>query len=598
MRTISRAIFLLSLLITGLTTTKIYATTFTAAASGDWSSTTTWGGTVPSTMNTGDAIIIPSGIKVTLKNNLTIKGALASLDVEGTLSDSTDTLMVSSLGSVSGAGTINFGTANWNTTSSFLFTGSLNVKNLMSSQSVSVSAKVSVSGSLMLDSGVFKLMTGSTLALGSGATIYISMGSFFDNGGIATLTGSYNVYYMTNSAITGLEITGSGLNDVTVNVGSNNNVKLSSDLDVNGTFYLTSGTLTLNNHNLTLNGYISSSDSLGGNIYATSSSSIYAYAKASTNIGSLKFASNGSTLSKFEINTSNSADLISISTDLMIMDSLVLSNGRIKLTGNNNTLEVASTGKIGGSSSSSYVVTGNNTYLKLNLSNKTGAGSLFPVGTQAHYAPANVFLNTGTPDGAVSVRTQDGVYEKGTSGLLVSQFQPSVNMTWFVTSDITSNLNMTLSTYWTSDMEVNNFNRSKSYISHYHDNAWDTFSISSANSFSNPLYGSTRTGITSLSPFAVYDQSTQSGIEKQSVTTNVSLFPNPASGYINVMIDDATQKTASFQLEIRDMTGRLVSSSLIGYGNNQINTGSLSNGNYMMKIYNNQTNVVKKFIKI
>ena len=64
------------------------------------------------------------------------------------------------------------------------------------------------------------------------------------------------------------------------------------------------------------------------------------------------------------------------------------------------------------------------------------------------------------------------------------------------------------------------------------------------------------------------------------------------------MIDDATQKTASFQLEIRDMTGRLVSSSLIGYGNNQINTGSLSNGNYMMKIYNNQTNVVKKFIKI
>ncbi len=596
MRTISRTIFITCLLVAGLIGTKSYATTFTAAASGDWSSTTTWGGTVPSTTNTADAIIIPSGIKVTLKNNLTIKGALASLDVEGTLSDSSDTLMVTGLGSVSGAGTINFGTVNWKATSSFLFTGTLNVKTLMSSQSVSVSAKVSVSGSLMLDSGVFKLMTGSTLALSSGATIYITMGSFFDNGG--TLTGSYNVYYMTNSAIAGLELTSSGLNDVTVNVGSTNNVKLSSDLVVNGTLYLTSGTLTLNNHNLTLKGYISSSDSLGGNIYATSSSSIYAYAKASTNIGSLKFASNGSTLSKFEINTSNSADLISISTDLMIMDSLVLTNGRIKLNGNNNTLQIASTGKIGGSSSSSYVVTGNNTYLKLNLSNKTGAGSLFPVGTQAHYAPANVFLNTGTPDGAVSVRVQDGVYEKGTSGLLVSQFQPSVNMTWFVTSDITSNLNMTLSTYWTSDMEVNNFNRSKSYISHYHDNAWDTIAFSAANSFSNPLYGSTRTGISSLSPFAVYDESTQSGIEKQTVTTNVSLFPNPASGYINVMIDDASQKTASFQLEIRDMTGRLVSSSLIGYGNNQINIGSLSNGNYMMKIYNNQTNVVKKFIKI
>ena len=597
MRTISRAIFLLSLLITGLTTTKIYATTFTAAASGDWSSTTTWGGTVPSTMNTGDAVIIPLGINVKLKSNLTIKGALASLDVEGTLSDSTDTLMVTSLGSVSGAGTINFGTVNWNTTSSLLFTGSLNVMNLVSSHSVSVAAKISVSGSIMLDSGIFKLVTAGSLKLGSNSTLYIGMGSFVENGGTADLTGMYNVYYMMNSSIAGTELSGTGLNDVTVNVGSTNNVKLSSDLIVNGTLYLTSGSLTLNNYNLMLKGYVASSDSLGGNIFATASSSIYVYTKGSTASGSIRFSSNGSTLSKLVIKSANSTDLFSLYSDLMVMDTVVLTNGKIKLTGN-NTLQVASTGRISGSSSSSYVVTGSSTYLKMNLSNKNANSTLFPIGTIVHYAPASVFLNTGTPDGSVSIGTQDGVYTKGTSGLLVSQFQPSVNMTWFVSSDITSNLNMTLSTYWTSDMEVNNFDRSKSYISHYHNNEWDTIAFSAANSFSNPLYGSTRTGITSLSPFAVYDESTQSGIEKQTVTTNVSLFPNPASDYINVAISDASQKEASFQLEIRDMTGRLVSSSLIGYGNNQINTGSLSNGNYMMKIYNNQTNVVKKFIKI
>src|SRR5438034_11239704 len=67
---------------------SVSAATFTAAVSGNWSSSVTWGGSAPSFNITIDQVTIPVGINVTLDNNLTVSGSLASVNVMGTLSSS------------------------------------------------------------------------------------------------------------------------------------------------------------------------------------------------------------------------------------------------------------------------------------------------------------------------------------------------------------------------------------------------------------------------------------------------------------------------------------------------------------------------------
>lgn len=54
------------------------AGTFTAAASGNWSSSATWGGTPPPfTLAAGDQVTIGSGITVTMDSNVNVNGLLA-----------------------------------------------------------------------------------------------------------------------------------------------------------------------------------------------------------------------------------------------------------------------------------------------------------------------------------------------------------------------------------------------------------------------------------------------------------------------------------------------------------------------------------------
>src|ERR1035438_1647055 len=76
--------------------------TFTAVATGNWSSTVTWGGTIPSLTNSMDQVTIPIGINVTMDNDVTLNGSLASLTVMGTLSAVTNNTLTVSLGTIAG----------------------------------------------------------------------------------------------------------------------------------------------------------------------------------------------------------------------------------------------------------------------------------------------------------------------------------------------------------------------------------------------------------------------------------------------------------------------------------------------------------------
>ncbi len=92
-----------------LVSASIYtqAKTFTAVASGDWSSNATWQGSdAPgNVIGAGDQVIISTGLTVDLNSDIEIDGLLARLDVEGTLNAANNSIQTID-GTVSGSGTI------------------------------------------------------------------------------------------------------------------------------------------------------------------------------------------------------------------------------------------------------------------------------------------------------------------------------------------------------------------------------------------------------------------------------------------------------------------------------------------------------------
>jgi hypothetical protein len=121
----------------------------------------------------------------------------------------------------------------------------------------------------------------------------------------------------------------------------------------------------------------------------------------------------------------------------------------------------------------------------------------FPVGNNT-YNPATL-TNVGTTD-QLSVRVIDGVYDAGASG------QPfaagAVNRTWLVEEATPGDLDLTLTVQWNGSEELSSFDRTQSYIGHYTGGNWDMSTETPANG--DDPYTQTRSGIVSLSPFAVF----------------------------------------------------------------------------------------------
>jgi len=215
---------LLAFVLTGTS----YAATYTAWASGNFSSTATWaGGVIPSSTVLLDQIVIPSGFTVNMDNNLSINGALASLTVEGTLNTTNSSSLTLNLGTLSGAGTIVLNTVDVNVGSTVSFTGSLTANTINAATGFSSSADIIVNQTLNLTTGTLSLVTGGSLGVSNNGTIVVSGGLLSVGvGGSVGLTGNYNVSYTTLSSIAGVELSGSRLQNVTLNVGSANLIKL------------------------------------------------------------------------------------------------------------------------------------------------------------------------------------------------------------------------------------------------------------------------------------------------------------------------------------------------------------------------------------
>lgn len=822
-----KSVFLLAILLLG--SQFVNAANFTAVASGDWSSSATWGGTAPSTNITADQITIPVGITVNLDNNTTINGALASLNVEGSLTSSANTTLTVDAGSIIGAGSIVIHRLVMNAAATISFTGSVAVNILKNTAtSLSVAADIVIAETLELAGGSLNLQSGGDLSLSSNGNIEISGGLLVVSGGTLDLTNNYNVIYTSGSAIEGLELSGSGLNNVTIDVGGGNTVTLTSDLAVNGNLNLTSGTLTLSGQDLDINGNVSST---GGFVASTSASNISINTLGGTtddvsfngssnavndftvNVGSsneasisgtltvngelvlssgalkyggatlildgtvsgtgtldgnpfstlnvtatggiggsLDFGSGGQIVGDFIVNvgSGNSVDLasglnvqgtldlmggshlgingftltiaddgdmtgsgsldvnsasgllinaddgisgeirlsgtsigiftlnvdgnqsVSLGSDMHVSGDFNLQSGTLVL--NNNDLmisgdivpsvngEISSTvgsnvtvtgsdtptgslvfltgtdtvndftiditngsslmlgsdvsvegeltltngilnigshqltigvnGSISGSSSTSYIATGADGFLAMHAS--SGGGSMnFPVGTSVNYFPANIELNSGG-SGMVMVGTTNDVYSEGMTGFDISTAQPVVDATWNIESTITSNLDMDIELMWDTAAEVNSFSRTTAYISHYINSDWDASTTTAATAEGNGMFSIQRNGITSLSPFAVFDNNTVIGVEQIAANDNLQLYPNPVVDNLYIIHPGANEQML---VDVINMDGRIIKSTTINSSNTNIALDDLSTGIYLVNIYNENINEVRKIVK-
>lgn len=724
-----------------------YGATYTAVASGNWSSAATWGGSAPPFNVTGaDQINVGVGITVTMDQNVTLNNALADIDVAGTLTGASNVKLEVVTGNLTGAGNINASNVALDAAGTFNFTGSLTADTLTNAiVSLSNSAQVTVNSALELPSAL-SIMIGGSLTMGNNSNIDILGGSIAVVGGTLNLTSNYNVSYLRGAINTGAELTGNGLKNVTVNVGAGNNVALTGNLVVNDSLKFGSGALALNGNNLTVNGALSGSILLNGSMNsnltintaggvaaaimfnngfqninnlainvgagnAVKLGSSLAVAGTLTLTGGSKLditgqtlvingdlngngslvvnggsqlnivtnnaitgniSLTGSDLGKFMLNigngnkatlatnlvvdtlslqggelalnsnslvinagiaangngmiASNGASNISVSSsaslkgslafdaaadtvnnlnvnvggggslnlgsDLMVKGALAFTAGYVNVQSNNLTIGAA--GSITGANSNAYVITGSNGYLTMQAS--VGNATMFAVGTGTGYFPASITLNAGSAVGKIGVNVSAGVYSAGVGGVKISDYEPMVNATWLFQNNIGNGLNANMQLYWQASAEVNGFIHTGDYISHYAA-AWDMSDTMTA-AFSGNLYSVTRANVVSMSPFAVFDQSTvPTGVGTvASASDGFQVYPNPTHEdlYIN---NPSISGVNTVYVEVYNTLGQVIAKTQYNNEMLVLPVTSLPPGTYLLRLYNDNMSVVKKFIK-
>lgn len=643
------------------------ATVFTATSSGNWSSSATWGGSSPGVLISGDQVVIPSGITVALDQNVSVSGALSSLDVSGTLSGGVNTLTVVN-GSITGTGSIDVGSIVVSGVGTVLFSGNLIVDTFVnSSTQLVLTASATIQSALQLTSGIFTVSTNGNVTVSSGAIVEVNGGQLILNGGLFTGVNSYDIIYGGGSSSIGIEASGSGLNDITINLtGDNQQLSMTGDLELDGQLDIQQGQLIIGSNSLSVNGIITGS---GGTISSSGQSSIFVSGNSDVD---LDFSGSMPTLGNLSINTSSSTQVtlesdLWVSGDLDFMSgTLVLNgytlsvsgdinlsayatftgggnssleihsdgsvNGQLTFTGGmgqlnnlqidignggnvelgsdltvsgildldagfvilgNNDLTIGSGGEIFGGDLSTYIIAEGDGMLVMTVS-AGGQGTFFPIGTSVSYSAATLVQANGSTSGEFGINLIGQVYSEGTTGSSLSSTTSIVERTWMIESNLSSGIDLTVGVEWAAGIETNTFNNNNCFISHYVNGDWDVSAEVSATIAASGNFTISRSGITTLSPFAVFDNATTVGLETARTEVDVELFPNPAKDWVAINID---QPLSNFNLDIYDNTGRFISAQNFTESRKTVDISSLASGMYVFKIWNNEYSSVTKVVK-
>lgn len=506
---------------------------------------------------------------------LTIKGNYMTANNGGISGSASSNLVIQTASALSTALSFNSGSRSLN---------NLEI-NIASGGNADLATDLAISGDLKLTKGNLNIISSSNLTMNAGASISRSEGAMMTSTGIFNGTASYNVNYMGASKLSGLELSGAGLNNVMLQMtNANDSVRINANTTVKGMLNLSKGSFNLNGKTLTLQGTFSSS--ANGWLQANGGSSNLVV-NTSGNVGdTLMFASNMNRLNNLTINTGNATNAMIGSA--LYVETITFTNGGITIY--NNDLTVNATGSISGYSSTKYVQISGTGSLVMNV-NSPSAYVMFPIGTSTSLGAAYVQRNSGS--GMIGVSTRNGVWTMGTSGIDNASTESVVNRTWDIKSMSSASVDLNLKLEWASGMEVNAFNRNQAYITHYSNAMWDTQTASTASVVGTGIYQMSRANITSLSPFAVVDKNAEVGIEENALAA-VGMSPNPTSDKLAIAVPNSN----NFNVEVYDAIGNLVLSKAVTDENSKyINLAPLAGGVYFVKVSTADVQSVKRVVK-
>ncbi len=446
--------------------------------------------------------------------------------------------------------------------------------------SVAISSALTLAGNLVLSTGSELNISGEALTI---------VGNLTGTGFLAVNSLSKLAFTGINTITGDVALSGISLGKFTENIGNTHSITLATALNVD-TLNLVSGTLVLNGNNLAINADIAA---LGkGMVFSTHASNISVNTLTAVT-DSIMFSPLGDTIKNLTMNVGNAGSL-KLGSELIIDGTLNFVKGYVDI--GSSDLEIARTGAVTGASNTSYIITSKGGYLTMN--DTIGKTITYQVGTVANYLPATLNLNPGSAVGTVGLSAMPQVYSQGTTGVVISASQPMVAATWLFQNNIGTGINANMQLSWLAAAEVNGFLHTDfSYISHYA-SMWDNIGDSMVATVAGSMYSLVRANVTSMSPFAVFNQQTipTSVNEITASTGNVVIYPNPATGNLN--IQNTTGSTALVYGEIYNAFGQLVSTFQFHNTATVVSVAGLADGMYILRLHNDNMEVVKKFSKI
>jgi hypothetical protein len=505
---------------------------------------------------------------------LTIKGGYSSSSNGGISGSSTSNLVIQTSAALSSSLMFNSGSRSLN-----------NLElNIASGGNANLASDLAINGDLRLTNGKLNMVNTTTLTMNAGSNIIIDNGGIVQNTASFNGSASYNVNYMGASKTSSVELTGTGLNNVMLQMtNATDSVKIGSNTTIKGMLNLNKGSLHMNGKTLTLQGSFSSTS----NGWLRSNTASNLMINTTGNLGdTLMFASGMNRLNNLTVNIGNSTNAM-LGSDLYV-ETITLTSGGITIM--NNDLTVNATGSISGYTTSKYIQMNGTGSLVMNV-NSPAAYVMYPIGTSTSMAPAYVQRNTGS--GMIGVSTRNGVWTMGTSGNNNASTESIVDRTWDLKSVSGSSVDVNVKFEWTTAMEVNGFDRTNAYISHYSNSVWDLQATSTASVMGSGRYQLTRSNITSFSPFAVVDKNAEVGIEENQLAS-ATMYPNPATDRLTVTVPNGN----NFNIEVYDGIGNLVLSKAVTDENSKyIDLTPLHSGIYFVKVSNSNTQSVKRIVK-
>lgn len=454
---------------------------------------------------------------------------------------------------------------------------------IQGSNSVLLGSNLTLSGDLTLEAGSALNLNGNVLTIDTTSKIIITGGgTIIVNPSSGLIINSHG---LVSSAINFSGIIGM----FTLNTNALDVITLGNNLNVSSMLNLTNGQLKLDNNDLTISGDISGGGA--GIIHSTIGSNI-SVSSANTPAGALRFATLAKSVNNLNISIGANGH-IKLGSDLIIAGILNFISGSVNM--GSNSINFGTAGSITGANANAYIITDGIGFLGMPLiSGSAGGPTLFPIGTTSNYAPANIELNAASPSGILMATVTPMVFSNGTSGVDLSATQPLVNATWHFESDILANIDMNLGLMWSANMEVNGFNRNKSYLSQNESGVWDN-SISGAASQTGGMYAMQRNHLMALNRFAIFDSSAITPVIEMSNLSGFQLYVNPSAENINIKKSNNSNELV--YIDILNNLGQIVLTTSITKSEINVAINSLSAGTYFVKIYNQHLNEVKKFSK-